>query len=157
MKASSAKKLRQVTLADIPHVEPGTPAGEWLRKYWLAISTAEELYDIPKAVKVLGEELVLFRDLNGRLGLVGLHCPHRGTSLEYGDVEETGIRCPYHGWLFDVSGQCLEQPAEPKDSGCFFARSISSRTLLAGTVLLTTSRLGVDARKVIGVKSRRWL
>jgi 5,5'-dehydrodivanillate O-demethylase oxygenase subunit len=116
MKSSSARKERQVTLADIPRVGPGTPAGEWLRKYWLALSTAEELYDIPKAVKVLGEELVLFRDLHGRLGLVGLHCPHRGTSLEYGDVEENGIRCPYHGWLFDVSGQCLEQPAEPKDS-----------------------------------------
>lgn len=116
MKASGARKIRQVTLGDIPHVGPGTPAGEWLRKYWLAVSTSEELYDIPKAVKVLGEELVLFRDLNGRLGLVGLHCPHRGTSLEYGDVEDCGIRCPYHGWLFDVSGQCLEQPAEPKDS-----------------------------------------
>ena len=116
MKSSSARKERQVTLADIPRVGPGTPAGEWLRKYWFALSTAEELYDIPKAVKVLGEELVLFRDLHGRLGLVGLHCPHRGTSLEYGDVEENGIRCPYHGWLFDVSGQCLEQPAEPKDS-----------------------------------------
>ena len=116
MKSSSARKERQVTLADIPRVGPGTPAGEWLRKYWLALSTAEELYDIPKAVKVLGEELALFRDLHGRLGLVGLHCPHRGTSLEYGDVEENGIRCPYHGWLFDVSGQCLEQPAEPKDS-----------------------------------------
>jgi 5,5'-dehydrodivanillate O-demethylase oxygenase subunit len=116
MKTSSARKERQVTLADIPHVGPGTPAGEWLRKYWLAVSTVEDLYDIPKAVKVLGEELVLFRDLQGRLGLVGLHCPHRGTSLEYGDVEATGIRCPYHGWLFDVSGQCLEQPAEPKDS-----------------------------------------
>jgi 5,5'-dehydrodivanillate O-demethylase len=116
MKTSSARKIRQVALSDIPHVGPGTPAGEWLRKYWLAISTAEELYDIPKAVKVLGEELVLFRDLQGRLGLVGLHCPHRGTSLEYGDVEDCGIRCPYHGWLFDVSGQCLEQPAEPKDS-----------------------------------------
>ena len=116
MKTSSARKLKQVSLADIPRVGPGRPAGEWLRKYWLAVSAAEELHDIPKAVKVLDEELVLFRDLNGRLGLVGLHCPHRGTSLEYGDVEDRGIRCPYHGWLFDVSGQCLEQPAEPKDS-----------------------------------------
>ena len=116
MKSSSARKIRQVALSDIPRVGPGTPAGEWLRKYWLAVSTAEELYDIPKAVKILGEDLVLFRDLEGRLGLVGLHCPHRGTSLEYGDIEACGIRCPYHGWLFDVSGQCLEQPAEPKDS-----------------------------------------
>ncbi len=116
MKTSSARKFTQVSLADIPHVGPRTPAGEWLRRYWLAVSTAEELYDIPKAIKVLGEELVLFRDLHGRLGLVGLHCPHRGTSLEYGDIEDRGIRCPYHGWLFDVSGQCLEQPAEPRNS-----------------------------------------
>jgi len=116
MKTSSAKKNKQVTLGDIPRVGPGTPAGEWLRKYWLVVSTAAELHDIPKAVKVLGEELVLFRDPQGRMGLLGLHCPHRGTSLEYGDIEDRGIRCLYHGWLFDVSGQCLEQPAEPKGS-----------------------------------------
>jgi phenylpropionate dioxygenase-like ring-hydroxylating dioxygenase large terminal subunit len=117
MNASSAKKRnRQVTLSDIPRVGPGTPAGEWLRKYWLVVSTAEELHDIPKAVKVLGEELVLFRDPQGRIGLLGLHCPHRGTSLEYGDIEDRGIRCPYHGWMFDTTGQCVEQPAEPKDS-----------------------------------------
>src|SRR5215470_17516718 len=61
-------------------------------------------------------ELVLFRDLSGRIGLVGLHCPHRGSSLEYGEIESHGIRCPYHAWLFDVAGNCLEQPAEPKDS-----------------------------------------
>ncbi len=116
MKVSSAKKHKQVTLGNIPHVGPGTPAGEWFRKYWLVVSTVEDLRDIPKAVKVLGEELVLFRDHKSQLGLLGLHCPHRGTSLEYGDIEEKGIRCAYHGWLFDVSGRCLEQPAEPKDS-----------------------------------------
>jgi len=77
---------------------------------------AEDLKEIPMGLKILGEELVLFRDLEGRVGLAGLHCPHRGSSLEYGDIEERGIRCAYHGWLFDVSGQCLEQPAEPKGS-----------------------------------------
>jgi phenylpropionate dioxygenase-like ring-hydroxylating dioxygenase large terminal subunit len=116
MKTTGAKKKKQVVLSDIPRVGPGTPAGEWLRQYWLAVSTAAELQDIPRAVKVLGEELVLFRDPAGKIGLLGLHCPHRGTSLEYGDIEDRGIRCPYHGWLFDVSGQCVEQPAEPKDS-----------------------------------------
>ncbi|MGH7770319.1 MAG: Rieske 2Fe-2S domain-containing protein [Candidatus Binatia bacterium] len=116
MKTTGAKKNKQVAISDIPCVGPGTPGGEWLRRYWLVVSTAEELHDIPKAVKVLGEELVLFRDPKGRIGLLGLHCPHRGTSLEYGDIEDRGIRCPYHGWLFDVSGQCLEQPAEPKES-----------------------------------------
>ena len=75
-----------------------------------------ELHDIPQAVKVLGEELVLFRDEAGRMGLIGKHCPHRGASLEYGDIEDGGIRCPYHGWLFDVRGHCLAMPAEPKDS-----------------------------------------
>ncbi len=102
--------------ADIPHVGPGTPCGEWFRRYWIVVGTAQELYDIPQTVKVLGEDLVLFRDQAGQLGLIGQHCPHRGTSLEYGDIEDGGIRCPYHGWLFNVHGQCLEMPAEPKDS-----------------------------------------
>src|ERR1043165_5071797 len=106
----------QITVADLARVSRGTPAGEWFRRYWLVVGTTKELRDIPIAVKVLGEELVLFRDLQGRIGLVGLHCPHRGSSLEYGDLEETGIRCPYHAWLFDCAGNCLEQPAEPQDS-----------------------------------------
>src|SRR5262249_60331654 len=76
----------------------------------------KELRDIPVHVRVLGEDLVLFRDLKADIGLIGLHCPHRGSSLEYGDIEERGIRCPYHGWLFDVSGNCLQQPGEPKGS-----------------------------------------
>lgn len=70
----------------------------------------------PVRVRILGEDLVLFRDGVGRLGLVGLHCSHRGTSLEYGRVEESGIRCAYHGWLYDVRGNCLQQPAEPEES-----------------------------------------
>ena len=103
-------------IADIPHVGPGTPGGEWFRRYWVVVGTLQDLHDIPQAVKVLGEELVLFRDPDGELGLLGLHCPHRGTSLEYGDIEDGGIRCPYHGWLFNVAGRCLEMPAEPRDS-----------------------------------------
>ena len=110
------RSKKKVTLADIPRVGPGTPAGEWFRRYWLVVGVARDLYDIPQALKILGEELVLFRDPNGRLGLLGGHCPHRGTSLEYGDIEDGGLRCPYHGWLFDIHGQCLEMPAEPKDS-----------------------------------------
>ena len=106
----------KVSSADIPHVGKGTPAGEWFRRYWMVVGTTRDLHDIPQAVKVLGEELVLFRNEAGRLGLIGGHCPHRGASLEYGDIEDAGIRCPYHGWLFDVRGQCLEMPAEPKDS-----------------------------------------
>ena len=107
---------KKLTIADIGHVGPGTPAGKWFRQYWVAVWRAEDLKDIPQAVRVLGEELVLFRDLQGRIGLLGLHCSHRGTSLEYGDIEEHGIRWPYHGWLYDTTGQCLDQPVEPRGS-----------------------------------------
>lgn len=116
------KKSSAIELKDLCAVGRGTPAGEWFRRYWLAVGTTRELRDIPQAVTVVGEELVLFRDSDGRPGLLGLHCPHRGTSLEYGEIESGGIRCPYHGWLFDVGGQCLEQPAEPASSG--FARKV---------------------------------
>ncbi len=109
------RQKEKITLADLARVGPGTAAGEWFRRYWLAVASTADLKDIPLALKILGEELVLFRDGRGEVGLIGLHCPHRGTSLEYGDIEPGGIRCPYHGWLFDVSGQCLEQPAEPDD------------------------------------------
>ena len=108
--------VSEMDIGVLAHVGPGTPTGEWFRRYWLAVGTAADLRDIPLGLKILGEELVLFRDPKGQLGLLGLHCPHRGTSLEYGDIENEGIRCPYHGWLFDVSGNCLEQPAEPKES-----------------------------------------
>jgi phthalate 4,5-dioxygenase len=110
------KKPAKIALGDLCRVSPGTPAGDWFRRYWITVGTTRDLYDIPQAVKVLGEELVLFRDERGQFGLLGLHCPHRGTSLEYGDIECGGIRCPYHGWLFDVGGQCLEMPAEPEGS-----------------------------------------
>jgi phenylpropionate dioxygenase-like ring-hydroxylating dioxygenase large terminal subunit len=116
MKLRRTGSKNKLTIADIPHVGPGTPAGDWFRRYWVTVGVARDLYDIPQAVKVLGEELVLFRDCDGRLGLLGEHCPHRGTSLEYGDIEDGGLRCPYHGWLFDVHGRCLKMPAEPKDS-----------------------------------------
>jgi phenylpropionate dioxygenase-like ring-hydroxylating dioxygenase large terminal subunit len=118
----SMKRTNKVTLADLPHVGRGTPAGDWFRRHWLVVGTTADLRDIPQAVKVLGEELVLFRDDKDAVGLLGLHCPHRGASLEYGDIEDGGLRCPYHGWLFDVRGQCLDMPAEPDDRG--FARKV---------------------------------
>ncbi|MGH7852726.1 MAG: Rieske 2Fe-2S domain-containing protein, partial [Candidatus Binatia bacterium] len=71
--------MKKISQADIPHVGRATPAGEWFRRYWMVVGTTQELYDIPQAVKVLGEELVLFRDQFGKLGLLGKHCPHRGT------------------------------------------------------------------------------
>ena len=109
------KRQKKLSLADLPYVARGTPAGDWFRCHWLVVGTVAELRDIPQGVRVLGEELVLFRDDRGLVGLLGLHCPHRGASLEYGDVENGGIRCPYHGWLFDVGGRCLAMPAEPAE------------------------------------------
>jgi phenylpropionate dioxygenase-like ring-hydroxylating dioxygenase large terminal subunit len=116
MMRNPTSKHRQLTLADIANIGPNTAAGEWFRRYWIVVSRAEDLKNIPLGVKILGEELVLFRDDMGRPGLLGLHCSHRGTSLEYGDIECGGLRCPYHGWLYDIGGNCLEQPAEPPKS-----------------------------------------
>jgi 5,5'-dehydrodivanillate O-demethylase oxygenase subunit len=99
-------------------VGPETPAGEMLRRYWWPVAFTEEvkLKDAPVKVRLLDEDFVLFRDGGGELGLLELHCSHRGTSLEFGRVEDNGIRCCYHGWLYDRRGKCLEQPAEPEDS-----------------------------------------
>jgi 5,5'-dehydrodivanillate O-demethylase oxygenase subunit len=94
----------------------GTPAGEMLRLYWHPIAFVEELQGRPLRRRILGEDLVLFRDDTGRLGLLGLRCSHRGTSLEFGHVEDGGLRCCYHGWLYDVEGRILEMPGEPADS-----------------------------------------
>ncbi len=95
---------------------PGTPCGRLLRSYWQPIAAAEELPPggDPIPVRVMGEDLVLFRDDSDRLGLIGQFCPHRGTDLSYGRVEDGGLRCLYHGWLFDREGRCIDQPAEPK-------------------------------------------
>jgi phthalate 4,5-dioxygenase len=95
---------------------PGSPAGNLLRRYWQPVALANELPagGAPLAVRILGEDLVLFRDDKGRAGLLGIHCSHRGTDLSYGRVEDGGLRCLYHGWLYDIDGRCLEQPGEPR-------------------------------------------
>jgi len=98
---------------DLVGVGKGTPGGELLRRYWHPIAVAREVGDLPLAVRVLGEDLVLFRTPAGRFGLVYPRCCHRGTTLLYGKVEAEGIRCCYHGWLFDPEGHCLDQPCEP--------------------------------------------
>jgi 5,5'-dehydrodivanillate O-demethylase len=102
----------------LTRIGPGTPAGELLRRYWYPVATAQELsVQYPtRLIRLLGEDLVLFRDKHGRVGLLEDRCPHRGASLLYGRVEERGIACPYHGWLFDTNGICLETPAEPAES-----------------------------------------
>src|SRR5437870_2877373 len=102
----------------LTRVGPGTPAGELLRRYWHPVAAACELTDQQptRFVRVLGEDLVLFKDKSAKIGLLADHCSHRGASLFYGRVEERGIACAYHGWLYDTQGNCLETPAEPADS-----------------------------------------
>jgi 5,5'-dehydrodivanillate O-demethylase oxygenase subunit len=95
----------------------GTPCGELMRRYWWPVGFNEELAGPrPKRVRLLGQDFVLFRDGRGETGLLDLLCAHRRTSLALGRVEEAGIRCCYHGWLFDTAGTCLEQPCEDPES-----------------------------------------
>jgi phthalate 4,5-dioxygenase len=97
---------------------PGTPAGNWMRLYWQPVALTEELAG-PRpvvTVRLLGEDLVLFRNDDESLGLVERRCPHRGADLSLGRLEDGGLRCYFHGWLFDPSGGCLETPAEPVGS-----------------------------------------
>jgi 5,5'-dehydrodivanillate O-demethylase len=97
----------------------GTPGGELLRRYWMPIACTGELTEQKpiKAARLLGEDLVVYRDQSGRYGVVAEQCPHRKASLAFGRVDAEGIRCPYHGWKFDGTGRCLEQPAEPESGG----------------------------------------
>jgi nitrite reductase/ring-hydroxylating ferredoxin subunit len=97
----------------LTEVGPGTPLGELMRRYWHPVGLSAKLKDLPRKVRILGEDLILFRDRAGRAGLLYPRCMHRGTSLFYGRTEERGIRCCYHGWLFDAEGRCLDQPCEP--------------------------------------------
>lgn len=90
------------------------PMGELLRRYWHPVGLASHAGSMPRSLRILGEDLILFRDGEGRPGLLYARCAHRGTTLYYGRVEERGIRCCYHGWLYDVQGRCLDQPCEPE-------------------------------------------
>ncbi|MDH4189739.1 MAG: aromatic ring-hydroxylating dioxygenase subunit alpha [Betaproteobacteria bacterium] len=104
---------------------PGTPMGELFRRYWIPALLASELPGpdcAPVRVKLLSERLIAFCDTQGRLGLIDEFCAHRGVSLWFGRNEESGLRCPYHGWKYDVTGQCVEVPSEPEASG--FCRKI---------------------------------
>ncbi len=106
-------KASELSWDDVVRVGPGTPGGEYLRCFWWPVALTEEVKDIPAPVNVLGEELVLFRDLSGQLSLLEAHCSHRRASLEYGIIEAHGIRCAYHGWYYDCKGKILDRPAEP--------------------------------------------
>jgi phenylpropionate dioxygenase-like ring-hydroxylating dioxygenase large terminal subunit len=100
-------------------VGPGKPAGELFRRYWQPALLSRELAErdgVPVKLRLLGEDLVAFRDTNGRIGIVDAYCPHRRAPLYFGRNEECGIRCVYHGWKFDVDGKCVDLPSEPDGS-----------------------------------------
>lgn len=97
-------------------VGPGTPGGELLRRYWHPIAHSKEIGELPREIRVLGEDLIIYRDKQGTVGLLYPRCVHRGTTLLYGKVEDNGIRCCYHGWLFDAEGHCVEMPCEPDNA-----------------------------------------
>ncbi len=99
---------------DLVEVGRGTPMGELLRRYWHPVGLTADANGTPRKVRALGEDLILFRDGSGNAGLVHARCCHRGTTLYYGKIEERGLRCCYHGWLFDTEGRVLEQPCEPE-------------------------------------------
>jgi phthalate 4,5-dioxygenase len=103
----------------LTRVGPGTPMGEVLRRYWTPALLCAELPEPdcpPIRVRLLGENLVAFRDSDGKIGLIGEACPHRGASLYFGRTEDRGIRCLYHGWQFDTDGRCIDMPSEPPTS-----------------------------------------
>jgi phenylpropionate dioxygenase-like ring-hydroxylating dioxygenase large terminal subunit len=120
---------------------PGTAAGDLFRRYWLPMLLAEELPENdcpPVRVKILGERLIAFRDSDGRYGLIDEFCAHRGASLWFGRVEESGLRCAYHGWKYDVSGQCVEVPSEPENSNfCSKVKLTAYPVVKLGDILWT--------------------
>src|SRR3954453_7992982 len=98
---------------------PGTPMGELFRRFWLPVALSREVPapDCPPVrLRILSEDLVAFRDSGGQGGLIAANCPHRGASLFFGRNEEAGLRCVYHGWKFDTTGQCVDMPSEPAES-----------------------------------------
>nr|AAV33660.1 MnbA [Comamonas sp. JS46] len=101
--------------AELTHVEPGTPMGELLRRFWQPVALSAELTDLPKKIKIMCEELVVFRTKDGALGCLTPHCSHRGTSLEWGRIEKDGLRCCYHGWLYAPDGRVTEMSCETKE------------------------------------------
>lgn len=104
------------TNLEILRTGPGTPMGEYMRRYWQPVCLSQELTDVPKAIRIMHEDLVAFRDRSGSVGVLHRKCAHRGASLEFGIISQHGIRCCYHGWHYDVDGTLLEAPAEPAES-----------------------------------------
>ena len=149
MTASAYERAEPTHLAELTDVGRGTPMGELLRRYWHPIGLSSDAGSRPRLVKVLGEELILFRDGKGRPGLLYPRCAHRGTSLFYGRIEERGIRCCYHGWLYDIDGQCLEQPCEPNRGASTCARVRQPSYPVEELYGLIFAYLGPPARKPV--------
>ncbi len=101
--------------AELTHVEAGSPMGELLRRYWQPVALSAEVRDLPRKVRIMCEDLVIFRTKAGEIGCLEPHCSHRGTSLEWGRVEQNGLRCCYHGWLYAPDGKVVEMPCETKE------------------------------------------
>jgi 5,5'-dehydrodivanillate O-demethylase len=104
----------------LTRVGPGTPCGNLMRRYWIPIAAASQLLENPvKPVRILGEDLVLFKNTKGNLGLIGRRCLHRLVDLQYGIPDDYGLRCPYHGWAYNAQGECVERPLEANPTGKF--------------------------------------
>ncbi|MCC6008481.1 MAG: aromatic ring-hydroxylating dioxygenase subunit alpha [Rhodobacteraceae bacterium] len=101
---------------ELTHVGPGTPCGEYWRRFWFPVELTEQVTELPRRLRILGEDLVIFRTREGEYGLLHLHCSHRNASLEFGIVEADGLRCCYHGWKYAPDGTVLETPGEPENS-----------------------------------------
>lgn len=108
---------KQAPDPELTEVGPGTACGEYMRRFWMPVAMTNQVGDLPYRIRILGEDLILFREKKeGRLGLTHLHCAHRNMSLEFGIIEEGGIRCSYHGWKYGLDGTVLETPCEPPAS-----------------------------------------
>ncbi|MFV2175486.1 Rieske 2Fe-2S domain-containing protein [Actinomadura sp. LOL_016] len=125
----------------LTRVGPGTPMGDLFRRYWIPACLSEEVSEpdgAPARVRLLGEDLVAFRDSTGTVGLVDAYCPHRRAPMFFGRNEEAGLRCVYHGWKFDTVGACVDMPTEAEDSKFRFRVSIKSYpTYEAGGIVWT--------------------
>ena len=127
---------------------PGTAMGKLLRRYWVAALLSRELPEpdgAPMRVRLLGEDLIAFRDSAGRVGLLGEHCAHRGASLYFGKNADNGLRCWYHGWKYDRDGNCIDMPNEPPQTR--FATRSSIRPTLASSVTASSGPIWGRAKR----------
>ena len=111
-----AKRIKLAEEPLLTHTQADSPMGEAMRLHWQPVCLSSQLKDLPIALRILGEDLVAFRDPQDRIGLLHKHCSHRGASLEFGRITDNGIRCCYHGWHFGHDGSLLDAPAEPVNS-----------------------------------------